>query len=110
MHQLKFNEPAVHIGLNVTVRRSPKWLDIYHNHSWDSGYLSVEVTDVDGNFRASARIVSVASLPFLLIPEAWLKLEHDPSCTNLNGLLTAMRAAYSDFDVNEYVDVVFFEV
>lgn len=110
MKQLQFKEPIVATGLNVTVRRLPKWKDIYDKHAWDNGPLAVEVTDVNGRCRAAAKIVTVRRVAFLDIPETWLALEHDPSCTNLKGLLVAMQAAYPDFDVNEPVDVVFFEV
>ena len=104
MKELLFIECVFRAGMNVTVRRGDKWATTL------IGGELVKLKKTGADFESGiGKIYGVALIPFLLIPNDWLRLEHDPSCTDMEGLLAAMKRAYPDFRTDEYVSVVLFE-
>jgi hypothetical protein len=102
---MDFLNPEFYPGMNVTVRRGDKW------------YNKARVGDAIEFYKIGllepincGKIVGMAYLPFLLIPEQFLSYEHDLTCDNFMGLLEAMKKAYPDFSAEELVTVVIFKV
>lgn len=103
-HSLEFLNPTYHDGLNVTVRRGEKW------------YLQARVGDTvclcktgeNHSPLAVGMIVGLKYEPFLSIRKDDLTFEHDPTCTDIDGLMRAMTNAYPDFKETERVTVMSF--
>jgi hypothetical protein len=101
--KLEFIVPELRDGVNVTVRSGTKWAGA------PIGY-GVELVDVGkGEGFGTAQVVGKAVLPFHMIPQELLDLEHDSSCRNMKGLLKAMQRAYPGFKPSEVVTVLLFE-
>lgn len=104
---LEFINPVMQAGVNVTVRAGNKWLKQVNI----GDTVLIQETNSQNGQNKEATIAGTAYLPFFLIPQAWLDLEHDPTCHDMSGLLLAMRRAYgSTFTTDEYVTVLFFTV
>ena len=101
---MDYINPEFYPGIGVTVRRGDKW----YNKARVGDTL--ELTDA-GNKEVygSAKVVGIAYLPFLLIPEQFMLYEHDITCDNFVGLMDAMKRAYPDFSAEEMVTVVLFK-
>lgn len=104
MRELLFLNPELKKGINVTVRRGLKWL----------GYSLVEpvvIKDTEsGDEVGKGLIVGRLVLNFSEIPDEVLALEHDSSCTTLDGLYDAMVRAYPDFKTTDICTILFFKV
>ena len=106
-HELLFINPELKEDLNVTVRRGDKW---YQKAS--VGDLVVIKETETMTTISMGRIRGIAYIPYLLIPQEWLELEHDHLCRNRHGLLQAMIRAYPNFSSNgkEMITVIIFEL
>jgi hypothetical protein len=105
-HELLFINPMMHGRLNVTVRKGDKWCK-----ALPGDRLSIRATAQPGNEIGEAEVLmAVPWHDSLNIPPAWLKYEHDPSCTTQEGLNSAMDQAYPDGWVEEGVTILFFMV
>lgn len=102
--ELLFSNPVFHDGLNVTVRNGDKWMKVSPGDS-----LDIKETGQDAVIRNGA-VVGKALIPFGLVPENWLALEHDPSCHALAGLLAEMKRVYPGFNENSMVTVLIFRI
>lgn len=108
METLEFYNPVIaNKGMNVTVRLGHKWKDIV-----DKGITEVEIKETGKpEVLHKAKIMTYSYLPFSMIPNSWLQLEHDPKCCDMHGLRQAMINAYGDkFDDDQMVTVLWFEV
>lgn len=92
---LEFSNPVFNDSLNLTVRRGIKWASI-------DGLIWVG--------EKAAKIKNTKVFRFSDITDKDLELEHDPSCRSLDGLTIEMQRVYKDFNVNEIVTLVFFEL
>lgn len=101
-HELLFQNPVFHAGLNVTVRNGDKWMKANIGDS-----LAIKETGKDKVIKVGV-VVGKALLPAKFIPESLLQYEHDLSCHNLMGLLTEMKRIYPDFSKNSLVTILFF--
>lgn len=106
-HQLLFINPVLHEGINVTVRRGPKWF----KRAQIGDGLNIFKT---GNTNVHQRkgygiVVGLSYLMCNMIPAEWLMLEHDPTCRDQHGLNKAMIRAYPDFQLDELVTVILFD-
>lgn len=101
---LQFKNPEFHKGLNVTIRRGLKW---YANASVGDKIKIVRTGEEDIPL-ATGMIVGLKPQNFLAIRPDDLAFEHDPACTNWDGLIFAMERAYPDFKEDEEITVVSF--
>lgn len=102
-HDLFFLEPVFHSGFNVTVRNGEKWMEAKVGDR-----LLLKKTG-DDKVIHTAYLCGKAFMPFRMIPERWLAIEHDPKCRTLKGLLKhGMKPAYPDFTKDSFVTVLFF--
>ena len=93
MRELFFLEPAVHPGLNLTVRDGAKWADvqpgepitIYKTGAAKTGYEPMALAIGAGKFDELVKI-----------PDPLLAFEHDQTCRNFEGLVAAMDRSYPD--------------
>ncbi|MEK7191970.1 MAG: hypothetical protein AAB646_00440 [Patescibacteria group bacterium] len=104
IHELLFQNPVFHQGLNVTVRNGDKWM---RPNVGDK--LSIKETGKDAVISEGV-VIGKALLPIRLVPETLLQYEHDPSCRNLTGLLTEMKRVYPDFSEDSLVTVLLFNL
>lgn len=110
--ELRFINPIVHKGLNLTVRRGIKWAK-----KAETGQM-VGITgamwEKDGylvDYPGGVAIIREMYLKRCIdITEHELQHHHDPKCKNMGGLIGAMKHAYSTFDKTEIVTLVFFEM
>jgi hypothetical protein len=103
-HELLFQNPVFHPGLNVTVRNGDKWMKVDIGDS-----LVIKETGKDQQI-AHGKVIGKALLPIKLIPDALLQYEHDPSCRNLAGLISEMKRVYPDFSEGNLVTVLLFSL
>jgi hypothetical protein len=102
---MDFINPEFYPGIGVSVRRGDKWYN--KARVGDTVELTLKGCENPVN---SAKIVGIAYLPFILIPEQFLSYEHDLTCDNFVGLLEAMKKAYPDFSAEELVTIVIFMI
>jgi hypothetical protein len=104
MKTIEFKNPEFRRGLQVTVRRGRKWLDLIVGEV-------VKLVDTAGKIKPrTAEVVGVMCCRFHDIPQGTLDLEHDPQCVDRYVLLDEMRRCYEGFEPWEVVTVVFFMV
>lgn len=105
-HRLDFLNVEMNDGLNLTCRLGRKWAD----SAKCMDLVEVYETGADtpafyGNISGSV------FMRFRDIPESFLQYEHDKSCRTLDGLETAMQAAYgSAFSRDSFVTLLFFDL
>jgi hypothetical protein len=106
MQELKFVNPELRPGVNVTVRRGRAWAE----KVWPGDRVTLVAVDDPNNpvEMTDAYIVSVLIVPFLRIPREVLRREHDKSCRDLDGLFRVMRRVYNGFSADELVTVLEF--
>lgn len=105
MEPLLFTNPIFHKGLNLTVRRGEKWKD-------KIGDVVIEDTN-NPDYKIDGKIILTEPKTLNLLekePHKLLKLEHDPSCRNVDGLRKELKRVYGDIDDNERLTLVWFEV
>jgi len=100
MDELKFQNP-IFSWMNITVRRGVRQLN-----------GTVKLMDPRGypRFLGYGFVLKYKIKRFKDIEDKDLELEHDPKCRTYVGLLETMREVYDDFDVNEIVTLIQFEV
>jgi len=104
MEVMEFKKYIFLPGLNITVRKGTKW-DIFQEPKF--GILkSVDPDDPDQ--EQSGLFLASIPLHFVAIPNALLRLEHDPDCRTWFDLLREMERIYPDFDKDDEVTIVFF--
>lgn len=104
MREMLFANNVHHRGINVTVRRGIKWIDLRK----DEVLLLSSVEHRTPPTKA--HVICAITMPFFEIPAALLEHEHDPNCHTHDGLLTVMRQVYSGFMGSEAVTVVLYYV
>jgi hypothetical protein len=105
MQKMEFRNPSFLGGLNVTVRRGPKWSEAVKIGDGLELCASYCLRPV-----GVGQVCGVACIPFLLIPEFWLSYEHEETCDNLRGLLQDMLEIYPGFSATETVSVILFDL
>lgn len=103
-HELFFQNPIFHKGLNVTVRNGDTWMKVSIGDT-----LVIKETGKE-QLVTTATVVGKALLCVKLVPESVLQYEHDPSCRNLAGLLLEMKRVYSNFSEDNLVTVLLFHL
>ena len=102
MKTLKFTNPVFNFGLNVTVRRGDKWLDVCIPET-------VMVADTKRGDIGEVLVVGKMFIQLNLIPAPILSLEHDPRCRDREGLLAEMQETYEGLQPDEKVTVLLFD-
>ena len=108
-HNLEFQDPELHKGLNVTIRLGDKWMDRVDidDHVWLVDAMETGPNAIVG----SGTIKGKMKVPFLYISEGLLQHQYDSSCRTMGGLYRAMKRAYKDrFNENSICTVLLFEV
>ena len=107
-HRIEFLNPVFNSGTNVTIRKGPKWSleakvgdEVLLVETGVIPYIGEEVIGV---------ITDIKLKSFSDITIGELEKEHDPSCRQIYGLIKAMRAAYGDISMDNYVTILQFEV
>jgi hypothetical protein len=101
---LKFGNPTFHPGVNVTVRNGLKWDMLVDQLPKD-----VVIAGADDAPIGRGKIIGKMVIPFQSIPEEILKMEHDETARNFDGLKAAMKTAYGrDWSSSDVVTVLFF--
>lgn len=100
---LQFINPEYHEGLNLTVRKGNKW---YNQAPVGSKVVMVKTGCDEAEIEGI--ITGTRKLPFLAINEHELYLEHDSTCRDIDGLMTAMKRAYPSFLESDEVTMLFF--
>jgi len=97
MEVLKFKNPVLKRGNNLTVRRGIRW-GVERKAFIDkgNGLLMCEITTV--------------VMRFADLTNADLINEHDEKCRNVDGLFEVMCQLYPNFDAREMVTLVSFEI
>lgn len=103
-HEILFQNPVFHPGLNVTVRQGSKWMQVV------VGETIILREAKDKRFLGAGVVVGKALLPVELVPESFLQYEHDPACQTLPGLLAELKKVYPDFSENDHVTVLIFRI
>ena len=86
---------------NVTIRRGTKWLGAY-------GEYIARPSNKSDKRQQKIRIVATEIYRFSDLPARVIEFEHIEECMSYNNLLLAMESAYDDFDITQYVTVVYF--
>jgi hypothetical protein len=101
---LKFKSPVFQPGVNITVRDGAKWDMLVDQLPKD-----VVIENEAGEAIGRGKIIGKMVIPFQSIPEEILKLEHDQSAQNFEGLKAAMENAYgANWTPSGVVTVLFF--
>lgn len=91
-------------GLNVTVRRGDTWMKANVGDSLLLKKLG------ENPILAIGMVLAKAYLSFWMIPEEWLKYQHDPEARTRKGLYAEMLKTYPDFKAYEWVTILIFSV
>lgn len=105
IHRLDFLNPQWHRGMNVTVRRGGKWQAKAHIDD----ILELYQTDGDQPV-AYGMIREVRYCPYKEVTLRDLLEEHDRECGTPFGLTHAMLKAYPEFNLEDMVTVIRFEI
>ena len=105
--ELRFQHWSHHPGPNTTIRRGTKWLEALHG---GDRILLVSLDHACQGCIRYARVVSVRATRFATVLALDIVGHHDPSCTSRDGLLLRMREWYPDFDADEIVTVICYEI
>jgi hypothetical protein len=108
VHNLLFQNPVFHKGLNVTCRRGDKWFKRV-----EDGTTRVQVAVTDGPIVGPATIVAHKQVDWGSNEDVqqligWLVFEHDPACLTVEGIRTEMQRVYGDDWDKEVMTVLFF--
>lgn len=103
--QILFKNPVQQAGVNLTVRRGSKWLNICAGTD-----LSIQRTGDEGKEVAAGVVVGTVSMKFNEIHEGMISLEQDKGCQTIDGLTKAMFDAYPDFQLTDDVTLLFYRV
>lgn len=103
-YELFFRNPVFHNGLNATVRKGEKWMNVAIGDS-----LLIKESEKESVISTGV-VIGKLLLPFELIPESLLQYEHDPSCRNPSGLFAELKRVYSDISQNDLVTVILFTI
>ena len=112
METLLFDENAsetnnnFHVGLNTTVRRGNKYAKNYEVGQ------KVEMRNLQGNILGEAIVASMFVGPIEMIPTVILRLEHDPKCREVGGLIEVLQNCYNDpsIDFTEVVTAIILNI
>lgn len=99
---MDFLGPVFHQGLNVTVRKGPKWTSVVPGDELD-------LAETNGSVMAQGRVVFVlGGHTKESIPEYLLEFEHAPGARTLEGLCEGMDRAYGENNWEHDVTIVGF--
>lgn len=101
MREMRFNNNVHHSGVNVTVRRGPKWSDLEKDDL-------LRLSSPTGDSLRIAKVITSMKMLFHSIPMSLLSHGHDPACRSRIGLLKKMKKAYPGFRSSEEVTVVMY--
>lgn len=95
-----------HFGLNVTVRRGFKYLELLKPGD------RVVMKNLQGKRLGEGIVHQLIAGRMIDIPTSILSLEHDQKCRELNGLIEVVRNCYNDLaiDENEMTVAIVFKV
>ena len=100
MRTLQFKNPTFNKGLNCTVRRGNKW-----NKACGETVLITMY-----GAKREVKIIGIKSMLFKDIQNGDITYEHDPECRNVFGLYDVMKEVYPNFDKEDHVNILYFEV
>ena len=89
------------LDVNVTIRRGVKW------HGAHGEYIA-RPSDENDKRQQKIRIIATEIYHFMDLPARVIACEHIKECVDYNKLIDAMEKAYDDFDIRQYVTVVYF--
>lgn len=97
MRKMLFGEPSFHPGLNLTVKKGPKWSDlvpgeVFELASEDPADSLLTVKNGQGT------VVFVWTGTFDEIHDHWLTFEHAPTARNREDLKVGMDSIYEDWE------------
>jgi len=88
MKYLRFLNPVFKKGLNFTVRKGTRWV----KEATVGEFVAVE------GWRGFGRIECFYVCRLAQIPKEVLVNEHDPDCRTIEGLIYALKRAYSELE------------
>jgi hypothetical protein len=90
-----FKDASFHPGLNMTLRRGPKWADLKPGDQ-----ISLSAEDPGDSLLTiilkKVEVVATWEGPFGDLPDAWLRFEHSPACRDREELKVCMDAIYGN--------------
>lgn len=90
---------------HITVRRGDRWFNMVRPGE------QVEFVDFETeSVSRTGKILGTEKMRFDKIPEEMLTMSSNPECKTKDGLLNNMRSIYEEFQPEEDVTVIFFEV
>lgn len=92
MKTLRFLNPDIQEGLNLTVRNGSKWADL----KCGEALRVVKTGEEDTELGRVVVINAVRRSVLDGLPSDLLRYEHDPSCRSPEGLRKALDEAYPD--------------
>jgi hypothetical protein len=104
MHTMEFLNPTFVNGLNLTVRLGDKWKKANPGDS----LLLVKTGEADGR-PGFVEDVIITRFSTLERYSELIKLNHDPECRTVMGLINAMKKSYGEqFSLDAQVALVLF--
>lgn len=89
---------------HLTVRKGGKWSSV------KSGEILALIDAETESFSRTGKVLGTETMKFDTIPEEMLVMSSNPDCKTKKGLLNNMRSIYNDFEPEEDITVIFFEV
>lgn len=105
MKYIHFHNGVFNKGRHLTVRRGDAWF-----RSVKPGDFLALVDIETGSHSATARVLGAEMIKFDKISDDILSMSLSPECRSRDGLLHSMKKIYSEFNPEEEVTVIFFEV
>ena len=96
-HNIKFDNPIFHEGINLTCRSGSTWarkLNLEDSLFYEKTYIG--------------SVVGISLLKFSQIHESMLHFEHDPKCRTVEGLRSELERIYGPFKPHYYVTLIYF--
>lgn len=104
MRYIYFHNGVFDKKRHVTVRKGNKWNSVKPGEALAIVDLETE------SISRTGKVLGTEVMRFDTIPEEMLTMSSNPDCKTKAGLLNNMRSIYSDFEPEEDVTVIFFEV
>lgn len=105
MKYMYFHNGIFNKGRHITVRRGDQW-----HRSVKPGEILALVDVETGSYSFTGKVLGMEMIKFDKIPEDMLVMSSNPQCKSKEDLLNNMRSIYSEFEPEEEVTVIFFEV
>lgn len=110
-HNMNFTKEEFHRGINLTLRRGKKWLNIDNLNIGDIIDIKINGKKKRTYKPIYAEIVGLLYLDFFFLKtfEELLRFEHDEKCRTYNGLKEVIAKIYKNFNEdNDKFTLIFF--